>query len=107
MLKGWLDRVFRQGVAYQFGPGGVEGLLAGRPAVVFTTSTCSGSYRSFRTSDSSADWTFRNVYFPGIVISRSIFEPVDGPPRSARRPESMASDIVVSFSGMSSTASPR
>jgi NAD(P)H dehydrogenase (quinone) len=38
MLKGWLDRVFRQGVAYQFGPGGVEGLLAGRPAVVFTTS---------------------------------------------------------------------
>jgi putative NADPH-quinone reductase len=25
-------------VAYQFGPSGVEGLLAGRPAVVFTTS---------------------------------------------------------------------
>jgi NAD(P)H dehydrogenase (quinone) len=38
ILKGWIDRVFRQGVAYQFGPGGVEGLLAGRKAVVFTTS---------------------------------------------------------------------
>jgi NAD(P)H dehydrogenase (quinone) len=38
ILKGWLDRVFRQGVTYQFGPGGVEGLLKGRPAVVFTTS---------------------------------------------------------------------
>jgi NAD(P)H dehydrogenase (quinone) len=38
ILKGWLDRVFRQGVTYQFGPGGVEGLLKGRKAVVFTTS---------------------------------------------------------------------
>ena len=27
ILKGWLDRVLRQGVAYQFGPGGVEPLL--------------------------------------------------------------------------------
>jgi len=38
ILKGWLDRVMRQGVAYQFGPAGVEKLLAGRRAVVFTTS---------------------------------------------------------------------
>ena len=38
ILKGWLDRVFRQGVTYQFGPGGVEPLLTGRRAVVFTTS---------------------------------------------------------------------
>ena len=38
ILKGWLDRVFRQGVTYQFGPAGVEGLLTGRKAVVFTTS---------------------------------------------------------------------
>jgi NAD(P)H dehydrogenase (quinone) len=38
MLKGWLDRVFRQGMTYRFGPGGVEGLLEGKPAIVFTTS---------------------------------------------------------------------
>jgi putative NADPH-quinone reductase len=38
ILKGWLDRVLRQGVAYQFGPGGVETLLNGRRALVFTTS---------------------------------------------------------------------
>lgn len=38
ILKGWLDRVLRQGVAYQFGPGGVETLLSGKRAVVFTTS---------------------------------------------------------------------
>jgi NAD(P)H dehydrogenase (quinone) len=38
ILKGWLDRVWRQGVVYRFGPGGVETLLTGRRAVVFTTS---------------------------------------------------------------------
>jgi putative NADPH-quinone reductase len=38
ILKGWLDRVFRQGVAYEFGPAGVIEHLKGRRAVVFTTS---------------------------------------------------------------------
>jgi NAD(P)H dehydrogenase (quinone) len=38
ILKGWLDRVWRQGVVYQFGPGGVEHLVGGRRGVVFTTS---------------------------------------------------------------------
>jgi NAD(P)H dehydrogenase (quinone) len=38
VLKGWIDRVMRQGVAYQFGPGGVEPLLSGKRAVVLTTS---------------------------------------------------------------------
>ncbi len=38
ILKGWLDRVLRQGVAYEFTPQGVNGLLKGRKAVVFTTS---------------------------------------------------------------------
>ena len=39
ILKGWLDRVIRQGVAYEFGPGGrVVEHLAGKRAVVFTTS---------------------------------------------------------------------
>lgn len=38
ILKGWLDRVIRQGVAYEFGPGGVVGRLTGRWALVFTTS---------------------------------------------------------------------
>ena len=38
ILKGWIDRVFRQGVAYEFSPQGVVGLLAGKSAVVLTTS---------------------------------------------------------------------
>ena len=38
ILKGWLDRVLRQGVAYEFTAQGVNGLLKGRKALVFTTS---------------------------------------------------------------------
>ena len=38
MLKGWIDRVLRQGVAYEFGPAGVVELLRGKRALVFTTS---------------------------------------------------------------------
>jgi len=38
ILKGWLDRVLRQGVAYDFAGGKVVGLLTGKKAVVFTTS---------------------------------------------------------------------
>ncbi|MGO9114743.1 MAG: NAD(P)H-dependent oxidoreductase [Thermoguttaceae bacterium] len=38
ILKGWLDRVFRQGVVYEFGQQGVIGLLMGKRAIVLTTS---------------------------------------------------------------------
>lgn len=38
ILKGWVDRVVRQGVAYDFTAEGVKGLLAGKRALVFTTS---------------------------------------------------------------------
>lgn len=38
ILKGWIDRVFRQGVVYAFGPSGVIPYLAGKPALVVTTS---------------------------------------------------------------------
>ena len=39
ILKGWIDRVFRQGVVYAFGErGAIIGHLRGKQAVVFTTS---------------------------------------------------------------------
>jgi len=38
IMKGWLDRVWRQGVVYRFTPNGVDPLLRGKRAVVFTTS---------------------------------------------------------------------
>ena len=56
ILKGWLDRVLRQGVAYQFGPGGVEPLLAGRgrssspPRTRRATTNCGSSATRWKTS---------------------------------------------------------
>jgi len=39
ILKGWIDRVFRQGVTYYFGEkGAIVGHLTGKTAVVLTTS---------------------------------------------------------------------
>jgi len=38
ILRGWQDRVLRQGFCYKFGPEGVIGLLAGKRALVLTTS---------------------------------------------------------------------
>jgi putative NADPH-quinone reductase len=38
ILKGWLDRVIRQGHCYEFGPEGVIGHLTGKRALVLTTS---------------------------------------------------------------------
>lgn len=38
MLKGWVDRVFRQGTIYQFSKDGVDSKIAGKTALVFTTS---------------------------------------------------------------------
>jgi len=38
ILKGWIDRVIRQGTMYAFGPTGVIGKLEGRRALVLTTS---------------------------------------------------------------------
>lgn len=38
ILKGWIDRVLRQGSAYRFGPEGVIGMLKGKRALVITTS---------------------------------------------------------------------
>lgn len=38
ILKGWIDRVMRQGSVYEFGPEGVIGRLTGKRALVLTTS---------------------------------------------------------------------
>lgn len=38
MMKGFIDRVFARGFAYDFGDGGVRGLLAGKKAVLITLS---------------------------------------------------------------------
>lgn len=37
ILKGWVDRVFSYGFAYAYGEAGIDGLLAGKKALAFTT----------------------------------------------------------------------
>jgi len=37
LLKGWIDRVFSHGFAYQYGPSGVKGLLKQKKALVIQT----------------------------------------------------------------------
>lgn len=37
ILKGWVDRVLQHGFAFQYGPGGVKGLLRHEKAIVFQT----------------------------------------------------------------------
>ncbi len=71
------------------------------PPLVWMTSTCSGSYRSLRTSVTSADTTRRKLYLPGIATVLSIFASVSGPPRSARTPASTVTVMDISFSGTS------
>jgi len=76
-----MDRVLRQGVGYQFGPGGVEPLLGGKRAVVFTTSNTprddelASSATPWKTSGRRACSTFCGVEdflrrnFESIIMS--------------------------------------
>ena len=96
ILKGWIDRVFRQGVTYQFGPTGVEPLLGGRRAVVFTTSNTPRDDELRLFGDPLENlWKACVFNFCGVVdFLRRNFEPVimstpddrdaGGSPKSAR-----------------------
>lgn len=42
ILKGYFDRVLSNGFAFQYGPGGAEGLLKGKRAIVFQTTGTPG-----------------------------------------------------------------
>ena len=92
VLKGWIDRVLRQGVAYEFGPEGVVAKLAGRRAVVFTTSNTPREEELRRFGDPLENlWQTCIFAFCGVeTFVRRNFEPVilstpDGAGRVARR----------------------
>lgn len=42
IMKGYFDRVLTNGFAFQYGPGGAEGLLKGKRAIVFQTTGTPG-----------------------------------------------------------------
>jgi putative NADPH-quinone reductase len=78
VLKGWIDRVFRQGAVYEFGPTGVIGKLAGRRAVVFTTSNTPREEELQRFGDPLENlWKTCVFGFCGVEeFMRRNFEPV-------------------------------
>lgn len=82
ILKGWIDRVFRQGLVYGFGPGGtIIGNLAGKTALVLSTSNTPREAELQLYGDPLENWwrtcvfgfcgvtNFRRRNFESIVMS--------------------------------------
>lgn len=75
ILKGWVDRVIRPGVAYQFlegdsGEGVPCGLLAARTAVVFNTANTSPD-REMNTFGDPLETIWKNhILFTGKMLSK-------------------------------------
>ncbi len=78
ILKGWIDRVFRQGVAYEFGPQGVIEHLQGKSALVFTTSNTPRDEELARFGDPLENlWKTCIFGFCGVQrFCRRNFEPI-------------------------------
>jgi len=78
ILKGWVDRVVRQGLAYRFTPNGPEGLLHLRGALVLNTANTPLETEIRLFGDPLANlWeacTFRFIGVPRVV--RRLYEPV-------------------------------
>jgi NAD(P)H dehydrogenase (quinone) len=85
ILKGWIDRVFRLGVAYEYAPGvGYEGvpigLLRARQALVFNTSNTPEEREKAAFGDPLADLWKRCVFsLCGVdTVARHTYAPVAG-----------------------------
>jgi putative NADPH-quinone reductase len=83
ILKGWIDRVFRQGVAYEFGTndkgeGVPVGLLSARTAVIFhTANTPADREREIFGDPLDGLWTRCIFQFCGVKdVRRRLYTPV-------------------------------
>ncbi|MBI5387870.1 MAG: NAD(P)H-dependent oxidoreductase [Verrucomicrobia bacterium] len=83
ILKGWLDRVLRPGVAYKFGTGPngegiIIGLLRAKAAVVFVTSNTPPDKEVTLYGDPTDAWWKRCVWgFCGVkTVHRELISPV-------------------------------
>ena len=79
IVKGWVDRVFRQGLAYRYKPTGEpEGLLKAKKAVVFNTSNTPIELEALRCKDSIAGlWKVCIFDTCGVGnVERKLFTPM-------------------------------
>lgn len=79
ILRGWQDRVLRQGKMYRFTEQGVEGYLKGKRALVFTTSNTPRDIQMQVFGDPLEDLWKKCVFaFCGVTdFARRNFEPVN------------------------------
>ena len=77
ILKGWLDRVLRPGVAYRFVDGKSEGLLKAQKALVFNTSNTPLELER-QLYDDPLDTLWKKCVFPlcGVPCERHLFSVV-------------------------------
>lgn len=103
MLKGWVDRVLREGVAFRRGDrGGVEGLLAAERALVVTTANAPWAYEEGVLGDPLGTFWDRCVFTPAGVrrVDRFVFTPVrESTPEQRRawleRVEQVTSEVAL------------
>ena len=78
ILKGWVDRVVRQGLAYRFSEKGPQGLLRARMALVFNTANTPLEDELRLFGDPLANlWGACTFDFVGIPdVRRRLYEPV-------------------------------
>jgi NAD(P)H dehydrogenase (quinone) len=79
IIKGWVDRVFRRGIAYRFKESGEpEGLLRAKKAVIFNTSNTPAEMEESRCRDSIAGLWKTCVFDTCGVgrVERKLFSPL-------------------------------
>lgn len=87
VLKGWVDRVLREGIAFHRDEHGVHGLLRAERAVVLTTANSPHTYEMSVLGDPLDTFWRRCVFGPAGVerFERLVFTPVRGSDAAQRR----------------------
>lgn len=87
MIKGWVDRVMREGIAFDMTSDGVVGHLAARSALVVTTANGARAFEVEVLNDPLTTFWRECVFAPaGVpVTERLAFGPVRGSSPQARR----------------------
>jgi putative NADPH-quinone reductase len=87
VLKGWVDRVLREGVAFTMDDQGVHGLLRARRALVVTTANAPHRYEVEALGDPLSTFWRTCVFGPAGVaaVERTVLGPIRGSTLEARR----------------------
>ena len=87
ILKGWVDRVLREGVAFSMGEQGVEGHLRARWALVVTTANAPHDYEVRALGDPLTTFWRACVFEPAGVptVERMVLGPIRGSDLATRR----------------------